>query len=236
MRIDWIVALVIFLMFVGWAFAYYSVFNSGNMMSRSGSASLAGEKVIDHLSVRVSSVPAVFSSGSAGDDFTLVAYVNWSGVEDESARVVTEQMTNASLPCKIVFDEGKWLYRIHWNASLVVGDNFFFIEFADLDTSLNCDQSVPLSTDKQTTLWAAEYKDIFSTARNSDICGLMNSSYEQKKSEIGITFDFNVLIDEPGASRTCGKAVPKAGREVFVYPATGELFEGGDVNISVRLW
>jgi hypothetical protein len=236
MNVDWIVALIIFLMFVGWAFAYYSVFSAGYMTSRSESASLAGDKVIDHLSVRVSSIPANFSSQSAGDDFTLAAYMNWTGNENGSARVVTEQMTNASLPCSIYYDEGKGLYRIHWNASLVVGQNYFFIEYADLDTPLNCDDAVPSSDENEATPWAAEYRDIFSSARNADVCASMNSSYDETKSEMGISFDFNVLLREPGTAMTCGRAVPKAGREVFAYRATGELFEGGDVNVSVRLW
>ncbi len=237
MRIDWIVALVIFLMFTGWAFAYYTIFNSGSIMSRSESAAIAGGRVIDHLTVRASSVPASYSSGTTGDDFTLAAYMDWSGPENMSARVVTEQMSNASLPCVISSPSGPgstWI--LHWNASLVQGSNHFFIEYADLDTSLNCDQSVPKSTANAASLWAAEMKDVFSTARNSDFCGSANSSYAQKKSDIGITFDFNVLIEEPGASYTCGRAVPRTGREVFVYPARGMLFEGGDVNMSVMLW
>ncbi|MBN2331003.1 MAG: hypothetical protein JXC85_04245 [Candidatus Aenigmarchaeota archaeon] len=237
MRIDWIVAVVIFLMFVGWAFAYFTVLSSGSVVSRSESAGFAGEKVIDHLAVRVSSVPASFSSGSPGDDITLFAYVNWSGAEENSARVVGEQLSNASLPCVISSPAGPGeCWKVHWNASLIVGDNHFFIEYADLDTALNCNQSVPKSDDNETGLWAAEYKDVYSAARNSDVCGSMNSSYEQMKAELGMTFDFNVLIEEPGGPYTCGRAVPMAGREVFVYPASGSLFEGGDVNISVRLW
>jgi len=230
MRIDWIVAVVIFLMFAGWAFAYHSLFSAGKIVSRSESAFLAGEKIIDYMQTELSSVPASFNSSSDLDNVTLWAYMDWNGNEKNSTRIVKEHLSNESLPCVISGD------KVYWNASLSTGNNFFFIEYAELNKSLNCNQNVPQSDENQTTLWAVEYKDIFSTAKNAQVCGQMNNSYALTKNEIGVTFDFNVLVETDSAVLTCGSAVPKTGREIFVYPATGALFEGGGMNISVRLW
>ncbi len=230
MRIDWVVALVIFLMFAGWAFAYHSLFSAGQLVSRSGSASLAGEKILDYMQVHVSSIPASISSASPTGEITLWAYTNWSGSGQNSTRVVQQRLSNESMPCSV---SGNGVY---WNASLAAGDNFFFIENAGMDTPLNCGQGVPQTQDNQTVLWAAEMVDMFSTARNAQVCGQMNSSYANTKSEIGVAFDFNVLLEGAGSVLTCGPNVPRAGREVYVYPASGSLFEGGKINISVRLW
>ncbi|MCK5547910.1 MAG: hypothetical protein KAI64_02780, partial [Thermoplasmata archaeon] len=168
--------------------------------------------------------------GGAPENATLFAYMNWTGSGKNSTRVVRERLSNNSLPCMISGD------KVYWNASLGVGENFFFIEHAGLDVSLACDQSIVGIDDKQAMLWAVEYRDVFSTARNADICGQMNGSYALMKSTIGVTFDFNILIGTEANATTCGSPIPRTGTGVFVYPASGALFEGGEINMSVRLW
>jgi hypothetical protein len=230
MRIDWVVAVVVFLMFVGWAFAYHSLFSAGKIVSRTESASLAGEKIVDHIQVRLSSIPANRSSGADLDNVTLFAYMNWTGNEKNSTRVVPEQLSNASMPCSVSGD------KVYWNASLKTGDNFFFIEYGETDSSLNCNQAVPLTEDNEAELWAAEHKDIFSTVKNAGVCGQMNNSYAATKSQIGVNFDFNVLLETGSGITTCGSLIPRGGREIFIYTAKSALFEGGEINISVSLW
>jgi hypothetical protein len=234
MRVDWIVAIVVFLMFAGWAFAYHSMLSAGKIVSKLETASLAGEKIIDYMSLQASSVPANFSLDSGSDYVTLWAYMNWTGSEKNSTRVVLRQMSNESLPCAITGIGN--VFKVYWNASVNAGDNFFFIEYSDLNTTLNCNESVPAVDDNQTTLWAVETRRVFHSARCDEICSQINGSYEKMKNAIGVTFDFNVLVGTAGSAFSCGSDVPKSGREVFIYPATGTLFEGGDINISVRLW
>jgi len=230
MRIDWIVALVIFLLLASWTFSYYSLFNAGKITSRSASAFLAGEKIIDYLQVRLSSVPANFSIGGNMQNVTLWAYMNSTANEKNSTRVVLEQLSNESLPCMIAGE------RVYWKSNLTSGPNFFFIEYADLNTTLGCNDTLAQSDENQTTLWVVERKRIFSASKNNEICSLMNSIYEGTKSDIGTTFEFSVLLETPSSSLTCGSTIPRTGREVFVLPARGVMMEGGDVNISVRLW
>jgi hypothetical protein len=230
MRIDWIVAVVIFLMFTIWAFAYHSMLNAAKIVSMSESAILAGERITDYMKVQISSMPANFSSGSEYDNVTLFTYMNWTGNIQNSTRVVKGKLSYESLPCMISGD------KLYWNSSLAIGNNFFYIQYADLNTSLNCNKAIQQYDKNQTTLWAVETRDMFSSVKNSQICSRMNSSYSEMKSEIGITFDFNVLIETEGTSMACGSKIPASFREVFGYPATGALFEGGEINISVRLW
>lgn len=230
MRIDWIIALVVFIMFTGWAFAYYSLFSDGRIVSISESAGLAGEKIIDYMEVRLSSIPANFSLGGAPETATLYAFMNWTGNEKNSTRVVKSMLSNATLPCMISGD------KIYWNASLATGDNFFILENVGMDSPMDCEETFVVVEDKQVMLWAADFRDVFSTTRNSVICSQMNNSYSLTKSTIGITFDFNILIGTEADGITCGSPIPRTGTGVFVYPATGALFEGGEINMSVRLW
>ena len=170
------------------------------------------------------------SFGGAPGTETIFAYMNWSGSDQNSTRVVLGMLSNSSLPCMISGD------KVYWNASLVTGDNFFFIERADLNVTRVCNATITPADDNQVALWAAKRLGIFSKARNSNICGQMNGSYSHMKRTIGVTYDFNVVIEEDGALKTCGLKVPRAGRDVFIYPVKGVLYEGGDMDMSVMLW
>jgi hypothetical protein len=230
MRIDWIIAAVIFVMFVVWAISYYSLISAGESLSRSGSALQAAGKITEYMEAGFSSVPVNITLPGAMDDVTLWAYMNWTGDGQNSTRVVRSRLSNESLPCGI---DGA---RLYWKANVSAGENHFLIESADLEVTLNCDDTIGATDENQTTMWAAESGTIFSEGRNSQVCGQLNQTYETEKRNIGVTFDFNILIESGGSALTCGRTVPLSGRDVFVYPVSGRLWEGGDVNISVRLW
>jgi hypothetical protein len=230
MRIDWIIAVVIFLMFATWSFSYYSLISAGEITSRAGSALQAGEKAAGYMKIAFSSVPVNLTSASDTDNVTMWTYMNWAGDEKNSTRVVKQRFSAAGLDCMISGD------KLFWEANLTSGDNYFFLEYGDFEAPLNCDQSLVTPDDNQTTMWAAESGHMFSSYRNSQVCSQINSSYAEMKDEIGITFDFNILIDSAGSVSTCGPPVPITGRDVFVFPAAGRLWEGGEMNMSVRLW
>ena len=230
MRIDWIVAIVIFLIFAVWAFSYFTLLTQGRIASRSEPAFLAGERIADYMGTELTSIPANFTAGADVQNVTLWAYVSWVGSEMNSTRVVGRQFSNASLPCMI---SGS---KVYWKANLTSGKNTFFIEYADINTSLECDQVIPQSGSNQTTLWAAEKRRMFSSVKNSQVCSLINSFPENVKWDAGITYDFNVLAEAGGSALPCGYAIPRSGREVFAYPLSGSLMEGGSVEMTVRLW
>jgi hypothetical protein len=124
---------------------------------------------------------------------------------------------------------------LYWKANLTAGSNHFFIENMDMNTALNCIQPITPTGENQSVLWATESAEIFSTGKNGQVCAQINQSYQEQKNEIGVTFEFNVLIED-GSTSECGIPVPTSNRDVFVFPFSGRLWEGGNVNISVRLW
>jgi hypothetical protein len=230
MRVDWIIAVVTFLMFVTWAITYYSNMPTAGEFSVSSSAMKAGKKITDYMKTQYTTLPANITSPASASNAVMWAYMNWTGNETNTTRVVLDRLSNTSLDCMV---SGS---RLYWRADLSSGENYFFIQYADMQSAMNCDHSLTESDENQTTPWAAERMNIFSSSRNSQFCALANSSYEGLKDSIGTTFDFNVLIGEGGPETECGLPVPISGRDVFVFRSSGRLWEGGEVNVSVRLW
>lgn len=229
MRIDWIVSVVIFLMLTTWGIAHYSLIGSSQTVSKAGAALQSAERIVDYMSADLLSIPANITAPANANDATVWAYMNWTGDGANSARVVLSRLSATSLPCNISGD------TLYWKANLTTGSNYFFIENMDWDTAPNCVQPITPTSENQSMLWAAESAGIFSADKNGQVCAQINQSYQGQKSNIGVTFEFNVLIED-GSTSECGIPVPASGRDVFVFPFSGRLWEGGNVNISVRLW
>jgi hypothetical protein len=236
MRIDWIVAVIVFLMFVVWAFAYNSLLSAGQIVSMSESAKRAGSRLADYMAVGVRRMPVNFTPPSPSE-YTLTAYVSLDGLSGNSTRVLNSSMANGSLTCWLTDDlPGPGDVRqVFWNATLAAGSHYFFIEAMDENVTPLCAQTGGMAA-SHADAWAVEGVRMFSSEKNARLCALMNSSYAEAKSGAGIAYDFNVLLETASGTSACGATVPRSGRTVFVYEEKGALFEGGGVNLSVRLW
>ncbi|UCD03101.1 MAG: hypothetical protein JSV63_00485 [Candidatus Aenigmatarchaeota archaeon] len=230
MRIDWIISVVIFLMFVTWGFAHYSLLGSSQTVSRSDTALSAAEKISDYMSAELLITPVNITSDADANGVTVWTYMDWTAGQRNSTLVVLDRLSGTSLDCSTT-DQ-----KLYWEANLTTGDNYFFIKNIDWEVPINCNQSITIGDDNQTSMWGTESLEIFSSDKNSQICTQINQSYQTVKRTIGVTFDFNVLVEQGGLEYECGTIVPASGRDVFVFPFSGSLWEGGDVNISVRLW
>ncbi len=228
MRVDWIIGVVVFLMFVVWAFSYYTLLSTQGAVSRSASAMRAADSVIAYMQADSYSMPANITSPAAYSGATVWAYVNrtWDG---NSTRVVSSRFSNESLECMI---SGNILY---WTADLSAGANTFYIESADIGSPLTCGASLTPPSGNQTTTWAEEHSPVFSSRGDADFCSMLSSDYGGAKAAAGSAFDFNLLVESDGSSSSCGPPLPATG-EVFSFPYSGRLYEGGYVNVTVRLW
>ena len=180
MRIDWIIGFVTFLMFIIWAFSYYSLIGTAKLTARSDAALSAADGIISYLKADFTSMPANITSPASFSGTTVWAYVNRT---DNSTRVVTSMYSNESLYCMLLGN------RVYWTADLSAGGNSFFIERADLDTPLACNGTLPQGDGNQTTTWAEEGAPLFSAQRNADVCALMTSDYDGVRQDAGSTFD-----------------------------------------------
>lgn len=240
MRIDWIVAVVTFIMFTSWAFAYFSLIKSGELLTSSEFALTEGKSVIDFLSVNAESLPVNISSATDAENAVIWANINWSRTDENSTRAVVDRFSNVSLPCMIVFadpsgpDAGK--VSVYWLANLSTGNNFFYLENIVLNTTMQCGDTLSNPSENQTSTWAMVKRKMFSSVKNSQLCTQINTSYDEIKARMGVSLDYNVQIETGSGDLSCGYPIPKTNNDIYMVPESNYLWEGGSVNITVRLW
>jgi hypothetical protein len=223
MDIDWIVAIMVFLIFVGWSFSYYiTLFPEGRGFLKTA-ADTDKERIIDFLSTDVYSVPVKVDSGG-GSNIVLKAKGVWYYGAKNSTRVVKDSV---SLQCRIVGDD------LYWLANLSSGWNYFHIEFSEIDSGLECDSSFSLVNVTQTVPWTLEKREMISLSRINE---MTNSSYEDFKVEVGVEEDFSVSLEWEGTKETYGKSLPVAS-DVYVRTYEGLVWENSKgINVSIRIW
>jgi hypothetical protein len=223
MDVDWIVAIMVFLIFVGWGFSYYLTFFPEAGTGLEYAADSDSGKIMDFLSTDVYSVPVRLNAG-AKDNAVLKARLGWYGGTKNSTRVF---QNSVSLPCRIAGDD------LYWLANLSSGWNHFDVEFSDTDTSLNCDSDFSLVNVTQTIPWVGEKRTLVSMSR---INGMTGTVYEDFREGLGIGEDFNLTLEWNGGSETYGKPLP-GNRDVHARQFESLVWESPeDINISVRVW
>jgi len=223
MDIDWIVAIMVFLIFVGWAFSYYITLfpESGGFLKTA--ADTDKEKIIGFLSTDVYSVPVKVDSGG-GSNVVLTAKGVWYYGTKNSTRVLGN---GVSLQCRIVGDD------LYWLANLSSGWNYFRIEFSEIDSGLECDSSFSLVNVTQTVPWSLERREMISLSR---INNMTNTSYEDFRHDLDIEEDFSVSLEWEGTKEAYGKSLPVAS-DVHVRTHEGLMWENSkDINVSIRVW
>ncbi len=235
MRIDWVIAIVTFIMFITWGFSYYSGISAGELITRSASALSSADSIIDYMMTDTLRTPANITSSYNVTALSIWAYMNWTDDMINSTKVFPVSNASDNLYCVI---NGNFLF---WTTDLTTGNNEFFIMQSDIPISElvegeTCKSQPLVPHENQTTLGAAEPTRMFSTEMNSLACSEMNESYDDAKSSIGSLFDFNVFVDYGGNSTMeCGQRIP-AIRDVFAFQYSGRMYGGGFVNVTVRLW
>ncbi|NIP40942.1 MAG: hypothetical protein GTN39_05500 [Candidatus Aenigmarchaeota archaeon] len=223
MEIDWIVGIMVFLIFVGWSFSYYTALFPEREGMLKPVIEIDREKIIDFLSTDVYRVPVKLNS-SGGNNVVLNASDVWYEGTRNSTKVLKD---GVSLPCMIV---GDYLY---WLANLSFGWNYFDIEFSEINTSLNCDSSFSLDNVTKVIPWTIERRKLVSLSK---ISNMTNTSYENFRDDLDIEEDFNVTLEWDGSLETYGKTIPRA-RDVYAGGYKGLLWENSEgINISIWVW
>ena len=230
MRVDWIVAVFIFLMFTSWAFSYYSLLGTGRMVSLSQSAIADGGKVERFFRTELVTIPANFSSNGTGLNSTLWAWLGPGGSGANTTRVTLSRLSGSSLPCMVSGD------RIFWKADASAGGNVFFIGSSEADSAAGCGSAIAEALQNETTLWAGESTPAYSAALAAQSCALINSSGDGGKALTGSAFSFRAVAVMPSGNLTCGPPPPATGRDIFVHRASGMMLDGGMMSLKVTLW
>jgi len=223
MDIDWIVAIMVFLIFTGWAFSYYFTLFPESEVFLESVADIDRDKIVDFLSTSVYTVPVKLNS-SGKNNSVLNASAVWYYGARNSTKVFRDGF---SLPCRIVGD------NLYWLANLSSGENYFHIEFSEIETPLNCDSGFSLENVTKTIPWMLERRELVSLSK---INNMTNTSYEDFKKSLGIEEELSISLEWDGVSESYGKSLPE-NRDVYARTYEGVLWEDSkSVNVTIRVW
>lgn len=224
MDIDWVVAIGIFLVFLAWSFSYYLDLFDFGLADLSGVADINREKIVNFLSADVYRIPVKFYSENGTSGSVLKARGFWYSGEKNSTRVMSG---NVYLQCEISGDD------LYWEANLLSGNNYFYIEFANINTTRNCSASLQTNQANLTIPWVAERKKLVSMAK---INNMTNTSYSGFKGILGIAEDFRIELNTSLWSTAYGKNLGgNVNRHVRSF--TGHIWEWNQpINITIYIW
>ncbi len=225
MEVDWIIGVFVFIIVIGWAFAYYFAVFQGEGGQFEASAKLDQEKILDYVSAEAYEMPVrLYSEGPASGAVLLAKSFWYSGTKNSTF----VSGGAARLPCRIEGDD------LFWQADLSGGYDYFTISTADANMSMNCSGSFPVSSYNLTIPWTAAKKSTISLAK---VGGMMNASYEEFRRSLGLNRNFRFVMETGGSETVYGKRIPSGPANVRSTKNERALYEiGGKANITIAVW
>ncbi len=225
MDVDWIVGILVFLIFVGWAFSYYFALFEEKGDQLGLSAEIEREKITDFLSVDVYESPVKYDSPGSVSDGVLKAKSVWYAGEKNSTRVFSG---GDSLPCRVSGDD------LYWQADLASGYNYFTIQVADVDEAMNCSGTFGISSSNLTVPWAFERKTMLSLSRINEMEGM---DYGVFRDSLGLSEDFRIKVEREAGDIEYGKSIPEGAVNVNSKESQKRVFESSEiVNVTIAVW
>lgn len=225
MDVDWIVGIMVFLIFVGWAFSYYFALfeEEGNQFGVA--AEIERGKIMDFLLVDVYGAPVRYDSPDVVNNGVLKAKSVWYAGEKNSTRVFSGSQ---SLPCRVSGDD------LYWEADLAGGSNYFRIQIADVNETMNCTGTFGISSFNLTIPWAFEKKTILSLTKINE---MENTDYEVFKDSLNLNEDFRIKAERPGGDTEYGRSIPEGAINVHSKEFRKRVFETPEiVNVTIAIW
>jgi len=226
MDIDWVVGIMIFILFTGWSFAYYSGLFGGEGEDPSGTLAMERDKIINSFSVYAYRAHVIYESRDPENDSVLKAKSVWYHGEKNSTRVYSSGGT--LVPCRISGDD------LYWEADVSTGENGFTIQIADVNESRNCTASFSVSSSNLTYPWAFEKRSMVSLHLVNEMA---LSEYDYFRSLHDINQDFRVTLEYGGNSTVYGKSPPSGPVDIISWEREMKVIESQDMaNITVAVW
>lgn len=227
MNIDWVLSITLFLIIVAWSFSYYTdLIGQGKVEPLRGLVDEIHNDIMSFLEVDVYEVPVRFTSSNSTSDTVLYLNYVWPDGTKNSTRI---KQAGTQLSCELSGD------AVYWQADLVSGNNFFTMEFAEVNqSSYNCTASLTKAGANQSIPWSRTKKKMLAQTKIDDMLGM---SYANFKNTVGVNEDFRVVITNSTNHTTVfGKYIP-SGRDVYVPVTYNKLWETGEkVEVSTAIW
>jgi hypothetical protein len=221
MEIDWIIAIGLFLVFVGWSFTYYIGFFSATTGMGTGVLGISGD-VINYLEMGTYDVPVSYNSVTNETGVLYMDFIWPIGSKNSTIMFSGSQ----SLPCYITGN------RIYWQSDIIAGKNMFTMRYHTQNTTLNCDSSFSLSNTSQAIPWVAEENVVISQGK---IDQMLSMDFRAFAAGLGISQDFRIEIDINGTSTGYG-AKPPLGYDVYVKENPGTTENNDNVIVRILSW
>lgn len=225
MEIDSIIGIFVFLVFVAWAFSYYFALFEEEGDQLGLVAEIEREKITDFLSVNVYESPVKYDSPNDVNNGVLKAKSVWYSGEKSSTRIFSGEQ---SLPCRISGDD------LYWEADITSGSNYFRIQIADVNETMNCSGTFGISDSNLTIPWAFEKKTTLSLTRINE---MESTDYDEFRDSLGINEDFRIKVGRETEDIEYGRSIPEGAINVNSKEFQNRLFETSEmVNVTIAVW
>ncbi len=225
MDVDWIVGVFVFIVFVAWSFSYYFALFEESENQFEIAVEIERNKIVDFLSVDVYESPVKYNSPGSVNDGVLKAKSVWYSGEKDSTKVFSG---SEALPCRISGDD------LYWQANLTNGFNYFKIQIANVNATLNCSGTFSISSSNLTTPWAFEKKTMLSLSK---VYEMANMSYDGFRYLLGLNEDFKIKVERTGGDIEYGRSIPSGPVNVNSKEIERKIFETSEIaNITIAVW
>lgn len=221
-EIDAVIGIVIFLSFLTWAFMFYTTITEEESYPLTGISDGINNKILDFLSVDVTSMSIKCTVSNTTDNAVLYLYHVWPEGTKNSTKVLSG---SDILPCQFI---GNALY---WQGDVTnESDNYFTMRYSSHESGLQCDSSFTIENETQTLPFSGEERTMISQAK---INQMVNTSYWDFKNDLGIDRDFQVEMNISGSVTTYGQSPPVASDVVSVE--SDNIIEETNELISIQV-
>jgi hypothetical protein len=220
MNIDWMVAIVTFLILTVFSFNYYTGFFTAQA-DLGMAAEAVNDRVINSMLTQSYSLPVYYYSPGQQSGKVLYTDFVWPQGTRESTRIL---LNGVEQPCLISGD------RVYWQSNLINGANIFTMTFANVTATLHCQDNVTIQDEDEATPWSMETKE--SIAQNKlNIMSLLG--YEEYRKVISVSRDMRIEVSN---GFSLGPQPPQ-NIDVYAFQMNSTIAETAqDVQIRVLVW
>jgi len=219
MNVDWVVAISVFLIFIGISFGLYWGLFEAKPETAGSYLEPVSQKILGFLQVDSWRIPVRCNSTQSGISVLYFDF-QWPEGAKNSSRIF-----DSGLPLSCMLQGN----RLYFQADVEEGDNDFDVSFANMSSPLLCDSVLDTGVAIACVPWASELSRSIS---QSKIDQMLATEYTQFRQSLGITRNFRVEVQ----GNSYGPQSPKYSN-TYVKETRSLIQETVQpVTISVAVW
>jgi hypothetical protein len=225
---DWIIALLIFLVFVSWSFQSYSAVFRAKATPLEQVAPSINDAILANITSSVYEMPVTYTSPLQESGSIMQAAYYWNSDGEKNTTMVFSNIST-QLSCKI---SGNTIY---WQSDVVAGQNNFTIRVSNRTAAvMNCTGTFSTTGANVTIPSSGDRRIMLSSGQIS----VMNSTgYTEFKQGNGINREFRVSVEPTAGSIVNYGSVPPNSSNVFSRESWYKIEEtNSNAKVTVLVW